>query len=205
MSSPFKKDILFSLICGEISSWFLILVIKNIKEFERLSQTKNIIYLLPLALPLIFLAGIAGAKLFERFFQPLFEFAKFVEIGILNTFIDMGILNFLSGLTGITSGAYLIPISAASFLISATNSYFWNKSWTFTKGAKMVSKEFFPFLIVSAIGLGINSGIVFLGTTFMSPLGNLSAVAWMNIVKISAVLIVMLWNFIGYKLVVFKK
>ncbi len=207
MNSSFKKDILLSLVCGEIASWFLIFIVKNpyIKEFEELAKIKSIIVSLPIILPLIFFAGIIGAKLFEKFFQPIFQFAKFVEIGILNTVIDMGILNFLAGLTGITSGSYLIPINTFSFLVAATNSYYWNKFWTFKMGVKMVKKEFLSFVLISAIGLGINTGIVFLGTTFISPLGDFSAGAWLNIVKISAILIVMFWNFLGYKFIVFKK
>jgi putative flippase GtrA len=207
MNSAFKKDILLSLICGEIASWFLIFIIKNpqIKEFENLARMKSIVFSLPIILPLIFFVGIIGAKLFERFFQPLFQFAKFIEIGVLNTLIDMGILNLLAGLTGITSGPYLIPINVISFLTAVINSYYLNKFWTFKMGVKMVKKEFLSFVLISAIGLGINTSIVFLGTTFISPLGNFSAGAWMNIVKISAILIVMFWNFIGYKFFVFKK
>lgn len=206
MEEALKKDIFLSLLAGEIASWFLIFIIKNpyVKEFENLAQIKSAVFFLPVIFPLIFLIGILGAKLFQKIFQPLFQFAKFVEIGILNTFIDMGVLNLLSRFTGITSGFYLIPLNATSFLVAVTNSYYWNKFWTFKREIKMVRKEFFYFVIISAIGLGINSSIVFLGTTIFSPLANLSVGAWMNLVKIFATFVVMIWNFLGYKLIVFR-
>lgn len=206
-NESFKKDIVLSFLSGEIASWFLIFIIKNpyVKEFENLAQIKSFLFFLPIVFPLIFLMGIIGAKFFEKIFQPIFQFAKFVEIGILNTFVDMGVLNLLTGLTGITSGLYLIPMNATSFLVAVTNSYYWNKFWTFKRGMKMVKKEFLSFVVISAIGLGINTGVVFLGTTIFLPLANLSAGAWLNLVKIFATLIVMFWNFLGYKFIVFKK
>ncbi len=207
MTSSFKKDIILSIVAGEITSWFIIFVIKNplIVEAQKFVQLQNFAVYLPIIVPLFFIFGIIGGKLFQKIFPFLYQFAKFVEIGILNTFIDLGILNFLASLTGITSGPFLIPITATSFLAAVTNSYFWNKFWTFERKIEMKKKEFLPFLIISAIGLGINTGIVFLGATYISPFGNISPGAWLNLVKILAVLIVMFWNFFGYKFFVFKK
>ena len=51
-----KRDIIASLICGEIASWFLILILTNPKfeEAATLATLKNIIWYLPIILPIIF-------------------------------------------------------------------------------------------------------------------------------------------------------
>lgn len=201
-----KKNILYSLICGELSSWFLIFIIKNpyIKEFEEIPAIENLIWFLPIALPIIFLLGILVGQVISKFIRVISEIIKFIEIGVLNTFIDMGILNVLVWLTGITSGAWVILMNSLSFFCATTNSYYWNKFWTFKKEGQRKEKEFLQFLVVSVIGWGINTGIVFSGTTLISPMANLSAGAWVNIMKIVATLIAMVWNFLGYKFIVFK-
>jgi putative flippase GtrA len=201
-----KKDLMFSLICGFLSALFLAFIILNpkIKEFEKFPFFKKYFWIFFFLLPPIFAFGIQIASFFLSFFPFLFQLAKFVEVGILNTLIDVGTLNFLSTVTGITRGLKIIPLNAISFLLAATNSYFLNKAWTFNIGIKIVKKEFIVFLIVSLIGLFINSAIVFLGTTFISYF-KISVGALMNLVKIFATLIVMFWNFFGYKIFVFKK
>ncbi|MBZ1356258.1 MAG: GtrA family protein [Candidatus Nealsonbacteria bacterium] len=52
-------------------------------------------------------------------------------IGTLNIFIDLGVLNFLIALTSITVSLYYTLFKSISLLVAATNSYFWNKHWTF--------------------------------------------------------------------------
>lgn len=202
-----KKDILASLLCGEIASWFLIFVIKNpyIEEFRGLAKIGVLLWALPFVLPIIFLLGVIVAEWLSKIFQIFKQIIRFGEVGILNTFIDFGILNLLIGVTGITSGWGLAPFNTISFLFGVTNSYFWNKLWTFDKGGKTGGKEFFQFLIVSAVGWGINTGIVVLGTIYITPLASISAGAWANIMKIVATLVSMAWNFIGYKFIVFRK
>lgn len=202
-----KRDIIASLIAGEIASWFLIFVIKNpyIEEFEKLAQIGGLIWLLPLAFPVIFLIGILAGAWLSKFLKVLGQIVRFGETGVLNTFLDFGILNLLIGATGITTGVGLAPLNSISFLTASTNSYYWNKFWTFERGGKLAGKEFLQFLVISGIGWGINTGIVVLGTIFLQPVASLSAGAWVNIMKIAATLISMCWNFLGYKFIVFKK
>jgi putative flippase GtrA len=168
---------------------------------------------LPIAFPAIFLIGFLAGHLLSKVSAVFSQIIKFGEIGVLNTFIDTGILNLLISITGITSGVALAPLNTLSFLCAMTNSYFWNKFWTFKNpstnsgpaGNKATSKNFFQFLIVSGVGWGINTGILVLGTTFLDPAFNLSEGAWANLVKFASIIISMVWNFVGYKFFVFKK
>ncbi len=101
----------------------------------------------------------------------------------------------------------IAPLNAFSFLCATSNSYYWNKSWTFSSSEpkKASGKEFVQFLIISAIGIAINTGIVVLGTIFILPWFSLSAGAWANVMKLLATFVSMVWNFLGYKFIVFKK
>jgi len=201
-----KKDVIFSLICGELTSWFLIFVIKNpyIEEFRALAKMESLVWILPILFPIIFLLGSFIGEAISKFVKVIFQIVKFLEVGVLNTFIDIGILNLLVWQTGITSGGWLAPLNTLSFLCAATNSYYWNKFWTFKKEKETKGKEFLQFLLISVIGWGINTGIVVLGTTFLTPIVAFSAGAWVNIIKLAATFISMAWNFIGYKFIVFK-
>ncbi|PIP22568.1 MAG: hypothetical protein COZ91_00140 [Candidatus Nealsonbacteria bacterium CG_4_8_14_3_um_filter_39_7] len=198
-----KTDIISALICGEISSWFLLFVVKNpqIEELKKFSSIEDFSWVLPIIFPILFALGTIVAGFMGRF---LFQFAKFVEIGVLNTLIDFGVLNLLVQITGITGGWDIAPLNAISFSCAVINSYFWNKIWTFeTKEGS--GKVFLQFLAVSIVGTIINTGIIVAGTGLFAPLFGLSSGLWMNMVKLAATMISMIWNFIGYKYIVFKK
>jgi len=204
-----KKDIINSLLVGEISSWFLIFIVKNpyIEEFKAIGLSPVIIWSLPIIFPIIFLVGTFVAKLLSKLAKVIYQIARFAEVGVMNTFIDFGILNLLIWITGVTSGMAIAPLNAFSFLCATSNSYYWNKSWTFSSSEpkKASGKEFVQFLIISAIGIAINTGIVVLGTIFILPWFSLSAGAWANVMKLLATFVSMVWNFLGYKFIVFKK
>jgi putative flippase GtrA len=203
-----KRNTLFSLAVGGITGLFLIFVLKNpyIEEFKGVKDLP-ILWFLPVIFPVIFLFGTFLAEILSKISKVFSQIARFAEVGILNTAIDFGILNLLIWLTGVTGGILIVPLNAVSFMCATTNSYFWNKFWTFDSGKSegVRGKEFAAFLIVSGIGIAINTGIVAVGTTFISPLFSLSPGAWANVMKILATFIAMTWNFLGYKFIVFKK
>ncbi len=202
-----KRDVIASLVAGEITSWFIIFIIKNphIEELRGLASIEGLIWALPVVFPIIFFLGIVTAAILGRIARVFYQIIRFGEVGVLNTIMDFGILNLLIWLTGITSGLAIIPLNIFSFLTATVNSYFWNKSWTFEKQGGSTSKEFSQFLVISMIGLGINTAIIYMGTTLVSPLFGLSSGAWANIMKVFATMFSMVWNFFGYKFIVFKK
>ncbi|MBL7053566.1 MAG: GtrA family protein [Candidatus Portnoybacteria bacterium] len=133
------------------------------------------------------------------------QFSRFLVIGFLNTAIDFTILNILMWWTGIYSGLSIILLNAISFSIAVFNSYFWNKYWTFKDKEKVEAKEFSQFILVTLIGLAINSGIIFGVTTLVSPMFGISPELWANLAKAAATGFSLIWNFAGYKMFVFKK
>ena len=133
------------------------------------------------------------------------QFARFVVVGLINTAIDYGILFVLSKITGVTGGTRIIPLNVISFSIATTNSYFLNKYWSFgDKSEGDQGKKLSLFLIVSFIGVIINTSIVTLFTKSIDPMFGLEPRVWLFVGKILATGISLIWNFIGYKLFVFK-
>jgi len=135
------------------------------------------------------------------------QISKFVIVGVINTGIDFAVLNALLFSTKIYSGRWLILFNSISFSAAVINSYFLNKYWTFKSqsGEDSKAKQFSQFLIISVIGISINDAIVYGLATFTSPLFGFSAQMWTNVAKLFATAASMVWNFIGYKFIVFKK
>lgn len=135
------------------------------------------------------------------------QFTKFALVGGVNTAIDFIILRALIGVTGITAGFGVALLNAVSFSVAVVNSYFMNKRWTFEDKTRDPDEsfKFSQFFIVSVIGLGLNSGIVYVFATYTDPMFGLSAANWVLVGKLFATGASLVWNFVGYKLFVFKR
>ncbi len=196
-----KRDIIFSLIIGEITAWFIVVVLKN------LGVSFNYLIFIPIVLPILWFIGIIIGSYLGRFYIIFYQAVKFIEIGFLNTGVDFGILNGLIYLSGASSGILYSVFKSMSFVVAVFSSYFWNKYWTFQAGENEGSKsvEFIKFLTVSIIGLLINVGIASVVVNFVIPFGGLNAVLWANVGAVAATAVSLVWNFLGYKLIVFKQ
>lgn len=195
-----KSDILIALIIGEVISWFFLGILKNFRI-----EIKELSWILPVAFPILSALGLWFAYLISKKFLIIWQLAKFVLIGVLNTFIDLGVLNLLIFASGIVSGLFYSVFKGISFTIAATNSYFWNKFWTFSSKTSAQKKEFSQFFLVSIIGFLLNVGVASLVVNVVGQQFGLSPKIWANIGAIGATFIGMSWNFVGYKFIVFKK
>ena len=101
---------------------------------------------------------------------------------------------------------YFASFKALSFSIAAVNAYFWNKYWTFEKReTKPGAKEFGKLYIVTGIGFFLNVLIASLVFKTIGPQFGLSDKVWPTFSAGIATFIVFIWNFLGYKFIVFKK
>jgi len=194
-----KSDFIASLILGGIIGLFLAFIMQGF-GFGLFSP-----WILVPVLPVLALIGVAIGDLIGKKIPIIMQLIKFAMVGFANTAVDFGILNLLMAMTGIYSGKNIFFLNSISFIVAVIHSFFWNKFWTFKVKKTEATKEFLQFLIVSIIGLLINGGIVYMITTWLQPMFGMSEVSWANAGKIAATAVSLVWNFIGYKYIVFKK
>lgn len=117
------------------------------------------------------------------------QIMKFGIVGILAFMIDYGLMIALAEFMGLN------PVVAAtfSFIASVVFNYIASMRFVFSHREGMSKRrEFIIFVVLSAIGLLINDGLMWTGA-------ELAAIDY-RIVKIGATAVVMIWNFITRKL-----
>ncbi|MBI4129035.1 MAG: GtrA family protein [Parcubacteria group bacterium] len=211
-----KKDIIAGVIIGEAIAWLLFLIASNIvsnpDEGKTIAPIFAIaasyagLFVLTIGFPLATLFGLWVATRIAGRIPILYQLAKFVLVGVLNTLIDIGVLNLMIFLTHIRTG-YPIPVFAAlGFVAALVNSYAWNKLWTFENTeTTAITKEFQSFFIVSLVGLALNVGTVHVVVNVITAPADVNQVVWDNLAKILGSIASLIWNFVGYKFFVFKK
>ncbi len=208
-----KNDIVASLVIGEIVAWLLVAIVKNLEL--------NISYLLflPVVLPFICAICLYVAFLIGRKIPIIYQIAKFILVGGFNTLVDWGVLALLIFLfrqylfieaqdiffqTAIFSIVFYSLFKAASFVVASVNSYFWNKFWTFKRAAtESMGKEFLQFFVITLIGFIMNVAIASVIFNYIKPAGGLNYDQWAIIAAVVATAFSMIWNFVGYKFIVF--
>lgn len=142
-------------------------------------------------------------KLSKALIQQIFRFAI---VGVINTGVDLVVLNLLIYVTHVgEKGFFYTVFKSISFVAALTNSYFMNKYWTFAgKGTSNRIIEVSEFTIISLIGFLINVGVSSLVVNLIPPI-IVSEAVWPSIAALFGTAFGLVWNFIGYKLVVFEK
>ena len=77
--------------------------------------------------------------------------------------------------------------NSTGFILAATSNYLLNRFWTFHSENTKVVTEYFSFVMISVVGLGINNAVVYLLTEKLKLNFYLS--------KLFAVGVVTIWNF----------
>ncbi len=201
-----KRDIIFTLIIGEICSLLIIFIASNLSgENPALSVFSPYLKFLPVIFPVVCLVAFFVAYFIGKVVPIIFQLAKFILVGGFNFLIDMGVLNILIFATGISSGITQSLFKFCSFTVAVFNSYFFNKYWTFKKNTetKNASREFLQFLVVSVIGLSINLLVDYVLVNNVGSRGFTSK-TWAQISGVAAAVTALAWNFLGYKFIVFK-
>lgn len=117
------------------------------------------------------------------------QIMKFGVVGAIAFVIDFGVMVFLTEVFGID------PVISAtvSFIISVIFNYAASMRYVFSHREGMSrTREFIIFVVLSAIGLGINDLLIWAGTDLAS--------FDYRLVKIFATAVVMVWNFVTRKI-----
>lgn len=209
-----QRDYYFSIVAGLLIGLLLLPILKAANPGIYSKFAIAIVPFFLLATPI----GLRIAFYIGQKIAIIYQIAKFGLIGVLNTLVDLGFLALITFIFrlyfNIESTAIFIGTitfysiyKASSFIVANINSYFWNKYWTFDQGKKKQTRsEFLQFFAVSVVGFIIN---VFIASfVFKMVLGSFTGLSDDQLGLIGAAagsIAGLVWNFIGYKLWVFKK
>jgi putative flippase GtrA len=213
------KDIIISLIIGEVSAWLLVILAKSVLSDGMYETARPGLKLLPAIFPVLCVVFMLFTHLISKKIGIFYQIGKFVLIGGFNTLIDWGVLSlaifiFRSWAIEPTNVFFTVAsfsivfyslYKAISFVIAATNSFFWNKFWTFKRQAtEKIGREFLQFFIVTFLGFLLNVSIASGIFKLLPPFVGLNQDQWGIFAAVVATAISMFWNFLGYKFVVFN-
>lgn len=123
--------------------------------------------------------------------KELERFVKFALVGAFGAVVDFTVLNLLA--VGLDWPNLLA--NAVSFSCAVISNFTWNRLWTYPESRQIRKRKQLPrFALVSVIGLGINSVVLYLMDRFLLGRG-LGEVPALNIAKAIAILVVLFWNF----------
>ncbi len=124
----------------------------------------------------------------EAFFH---KFIKFALVGFSGIFIDFGFTYLFKEKAKIQK--YLS--NALGFTIAASSNYFFNRIWTFQSENPQILVEYSEFLIISMIGLALNTLILWM---------IVSRLQWnFYFAKLLAIGFVTIWNFFANAYITF--
>ncbi len=196
-----KNNIIAPLIIGLACG----VILPNVALFAGILP-EALLKFFPILLPILSLAGVWVLETFFKKFPALIQFGKSLLVGVLNSCIDMGVFDFLTMIFAVTSGWIPVFFKVISFAFGAVNSFFWNKLWTFQKkDTENKAKETGQFLLVTLGGLLIHSSIIYIMVNIIGVKFGVDERMWASIGNMTAVLVGFVWNFLGYKFIVFKK
>ena len=121
----------------------------------------------------------------------LSKLLKFGIVGCSGMMIDFGITYLCKEILKINK--YLS--NGIGFILAATSNYFLNRSWTFESHSENIGIQYVQFMIVSTIGLAINSLILYILNEKLRWNFYLS--------KLVALTITTIWNFFANLLFTF--
>lgn len=123
----------------------------------------------------------------------LLQLIKFGIVGVIAAIVDVGALVILKELLNIN----VILASTVSFCVSVAVNYILSMAFVFKGKNQSKVKEFVIFVLLSVGGLCLNELIIWIGVTFTS--------VYYLIVKIFAMVIVPVYNFITRKIFLEEK
>ncbi len=113
----------------------------------------------------------------------ILKFLKFGVVGASGVVVDFGITWLLKE----KAKLHKYVANTAGFMTAATSNYFLNRWWTFQSHDPNIGMQYSKFLLISLIGLGINTFVIWLLT---------SKFKWnFYFAKLIAIGVVTLWNF----------
>lgn len=139
--------------------------------------------------------------------ELLKEFIRYAMVGGVAFLADFGVFALLRELVygGKEGGGALVVSTAAGFLVGLAVNYMLSMAWVFRKESQQkqgrTKQAFFVFAAVGVVGLGLTELLQWAGELAVGELfGKLGKYA----VKLCVTGLVLIWNYAGRKIFVFK-
>jgi len=116
--------------------------------------------------------------------ERILQVFKFGIVGFIGMAVDFSITWLFKEIFKVNK--YLA--NAGGFIFAVTNNYIINRIWTFKSTHANWEEEFLKFLIVSLVGLGLNTLIIYLVHQRKEGIN-------FYIAKLIAIIIVFIWNY----------
>jgi putative flippase GtrA len=125
--------------------------------------------------------------------QLILKFLKFGVVGFTGMIVDFGFTYLFKEIVKI----HKYVANAIGFSLAATSNYFLNRIWTFESNNPHVFVEFSEFFVISVIGLGINSLVLWVLVSKYNK--------HFYLAKLIAIGVTMIWNFFANYLYTFAR
>ena len=130
------------------------------------------------------------------------QFARFCVVGTSNAIIDFGVLNVALAVFPTRATVPLLAYNTAAVVLAATNSFVWNRHFTFRVRGPLQAGEVARFIVVAVGTAGLND-LVLLALSGLFPALMASGALGANALKLGAIVGAMTLSFFGMRCWVF--
>ncbi len=130
------------------------------------------------------------------------QFARFCVVGTSNAVIDFGVLNAALAAFPTRATVPLLAYNTAAVVLATTNSFVWNRRFTFRVRGPLRAGEVARFAMVAVGTTGLND-LVLLTLSGLFPALMGSGALGANVLKLGAILGAMALSFFGMRFWVF--
>jgi len=204
-----KGDFWRAFWAGELIALLALPVLENLSLLEALGGAFARRALVAAWLLLMPFAAGFGLYLVYRVLAPrfpvAFQLGKYGIVGILNTFMSLGIFNFLILISGVAVGLIVDGFAFIAFALTVTNSFFWNKYWIFdVDDSARIKSEYIKFFSVSGTIALFNLLLVHVWVNTLGAPSDFDPKLWANIIFVITIPISFFGNYFGYRIFVFR-
>lgn len=200
-----KRDLVMAAFISEIDALLIMWLCSVLNACGSFDWLVSILWLIG---PLMGLLGIYIADWLGSFSESLWQASKTILVGSLNILIETSLITIAQKILwtpDFVKEHYPVVISII-FLIAATNSYFWNKFWSFEKrDTEDKIKEAGKFYTITITGYILSVLISSTIAQRVTPMFGCTTAGWNLAANVIAAVIVFVYHFMGYKFIVFKK
>ena len=130
------------------------------------------------------------------------QIVRFGTVGVLNTVLDLLILNCLLWLFPTNDPVVVVLFNSLAYALGAINSFLLNKYWTFGYSKSITGREVSRFILTTALGIVCNDILLWLANILLRPLIVHSSL-WVNASKLVSLAGTVLISYVGMRLWVF--